>query len=397
MVDITPNGNTNLPFVTHSHKQGKKEKCALPLDTLAQLGTNDLEQDFNLSAQTSAEDKKALRKRARRKYMTGTYLGALVDVSKATEKSTLLKSYWNSYHCAKELTLRSDGKVTGHYCKNRWCLVCNSIRTAQLINKYMPVLENWQEKQFVTLTVPNCSAGNLPVTLEEMYKAFATVKDRMKKQHQRGQAPKFVGLRKMECTYNAERNDFHPHFHFIVDHPETGNNLIDYWLQEWNKNSFDNTVRGAADRKAQDIRPADDKSVIELFKYFTKVVQKPNKDGKRLIFADAMDVIFNAVKGKRVFQNFGFKLPKLETAEAEAAEPTEEEVYAIMEYVWKDSDWVANFERIDMETGETYSSVDELTGYEPNEKIKEMASNVVLRSDHDWTPKKERPYTNEKL
>lgn len=379
----------------HTKIRKKTPKCSIngrsevgPLDTLAQLGTkqqnDDQEQDFDLSAQTSADDKKALRKRARRKYMTGTYLGALIDVSKATEKSVLLKSYWNSYHCADELTLRSDGKVTGHYCKTRWCLVCNSIRTAQLINKYMPVLETWQEKQFVTLTVPNCSAGNLPVTLEEMYKAFATVKDRMKKQHQRGQAPKFVGLRKMECTYNPNRNDFHPHFHFIIDDKETSNNLVDYWLQEWNKNSFDNTVRGAASRKAQDIRPADDKSVIELFKYFTKVVQKPNKDGKRLIYADAMDVIFNAVKGKRVFQNFGFKLPVLENTDDEV---TQEEVFAIMGYKWEKSDWVANVERVDYETGEIYSSTDELTGYTPSEKTEEMTKDVVVRPGHDWTPK----------
>lgn len=369
-----------------------KGKESVSLDKLAQLVTkekNYQEQDFdfNLVAGVDASNKNALRKRARRKYMTNAYNWALVKASKKSEKSTLLKSYLNTHYCAKELTLRSDGNVTGHYCKNRWCLVCNSIRTAQLINRYQPIFESWPEKYFVTLTVPNCSAGNLPVTLEEMYRAFAAVKNRIKVQHHRGQAEKLVGVRKMECTYNATRNDFHPHFHFIVNNRRAAHSLLRYWLEQWNKNSFDNLVRGMALRRAQDLRKANNKSVLELFKYFTKVVQKPNKDGQRLIYADAMDVVFNAVKGKRVFQNFGFKLPKLDPSELKEDEPKQDEVYAIMEYIWKDSDWVASVERVNTETGELYSSTDELTGYQPNEKLKAMADNVVMRSGHDWTPR----------
>jgi hypothetical protein len=66
------------------------------------------------------------------------------------------KSYWNMFHCTATLEKVGD-KVTARYCKNRTCMVCNSIRTAQNINTYEPVLEAWKEEMFmVTLTVPNC-------------------------------------------------------------------------------------------------------------------------------------------------------------------------------------------------------------------------------------------------
>ena len=106
------------------------------LDTLALKGTNGLrtpengpDDDFETAAVTNITDRQTLLKRARRKYLTTGYVGALVDASGLND-THLQKSYWNTYHCARTLTLQSDGNITGRYCKNRWCLVCNSIRTA---------------------------------------------------------------------------------------------------------------------------------------------------------------------------------------------------------------------------------------------------------------------------
>lgn len=385
--------NTNI---VHSERKkeasaGRKNAADSPyiLDTLAQLGKNTLNrvendgeiEGFDVAAATTKDDKKSLLKRARRKYMTGAYLGALIDASKNNEKSTLHKSYWNSYHCARLLTLRSDGLLSGRYCKNRWCLVCNSIRTAQYINRYQPVLETWEDKHFVTLTIPNVAAEQLPVAMEEIYLVFAKIKDRLKKRFRHGQSPKFVGLRKLECTYNPDRNDYHPHFHFIVKEGKTAGQLKKLWVQEWNK-GFLAAVWGEASDAAQDMRKANDKSTLELFKYFTKVIQKPNKDGKRLIYADAMDVIFNAVRGRRVFQPFGFKAPK---ADPENEEVTTDDVFAIMEYTWEGSDWHAEQMVVDHETGEVTEKTEDLTGYKPSEKVKEMAESVVIRKGGQWT------------
>ena len=106
-------------------------KSGVPLDTLAQLTSKE---DFALQSRVEYTDKKTLVKKARRKFFTSNLSLRLVDATKENVKSKLQKSYWNSYHCNAQLIYRNDGKVTGKYCKCRWCMTCNAIRTARSIN-----------------------------------------------------------------------------------------------------------------------------------------------------------------------------------------------------------------------------------------------------------------------
>jgi hypothetical protein len=367
-------------------KVKKSTELSAPLDTLAQLGTNQENtcscgDDFEVKATTKKTDKQSLKKRARRKYMTCGYVGALVDASKNNEKSSLQKAYWSTYHCAKTLTLKSDGKVSGRYCKNRWCLVCNSIRTAQLIKRYNPVLSTWQNKYFVTLTIPNLEADDVKESVEVMQKVFTTCKERLRKRAQRGQAERFKGLRKLEVTYNPERNDFHPHYHVLVEGETNAKELLKIWMQTYNK-TFQSAIWGEANIKAQDVRKADDNSTLELFKYFTKVISGKEKK-TRMIYADAMDIIFNSVKGKRVFQTFGFTVK----SEADAEQETDNDTYALTEYEWCQikADWEADQLVVDQDTGEVLEHVDNLSGHKPSEGLKELINErVVVRRSHSW-------------
>lgn len=339
---------------------------------------------LHIEARTKFDDRGTLLKRARRKYLTGGYIGALVDAAKLNGESELTQSYWNTWHCSRTLTLQSNGNISGSYCKNRWCLVCNAIRTAQLIKRYSPTLEEWQDKHFVTLTIPNVEADDLPGALELMYQTFLKCKERLKKRSQRGQCPKFEGLRKLECTYNPERNDFHPHFHVIVSTAEAARQLYDSWLDTYNK-SFEAAVWGNATPSAQDLRPATDGATMELFKYFTKVIQGSGKEG-RLVYADALDKIFNAVKGKRVFQPFGFTTPPAELTAEEKTE-AEEQAYALAEYTWdkEKSDWAIDGLAVDPETGEVMEVAEQLTNYQPGDALRDLVENkVVIRPGHSW-------------
>lgn len=339
---------------------------------------------MRLSAGTDVNDRKTLLKRARRKYLTDGYIGALVDAAKINGESQLTQSYWNTWHCSRTLTLQSDGKISGRYCKNRWCLVCNAIRTAQLIKRYSPTLESWHEKHFVTLTIPNVEADQLPAALEVMYNTFLKCKERLKKRSQRGQCPKFEGLRKMECTYNPERNDFHPHFHVIVSTREAARQLYNAWIETYNA-SFESAVWGSAHPDAQDLRPATDGATTELFKYFTKIIEGSGKDG-RLVYADALDQIFNAVRGKRVFQPFGFSAPDAELTAEERAE-AEEQAHALAEYTWdrERSDWAIDGMAVDQQTGEVVGAAEHLTGYQPGDALRDLVENkVVIRAGHSW-------------
>ena len=328
-------------------------KTAASLDTLAQPYSND---DFALESRVEFTDKKTLVKKARRKFFTSKLSLRLVDASKQNVNSKLQKSYWNSYYCNAQLLYRNDGKITGKYCKCRWCMTCNAIRTAQSINTYVPVIKSWSDAHMVTLTIPNCKASDLRTTIYNMYESFRLVKMHFHNLRNRKSIDyKFIGVRKIECTYNPVRNDYHPHFHIIVKTKEMAQILHDQWLVR----------QSSANVKGQDIRKADIDSLQELFKYMTKVISK-RKD-QSVIYADSLDVIFNAMKGRRVLQNFGFKLPNIE--ENEDVKTTSEMIQAVYEWQSSVNDWV------DLQSGEC------LTGYSPSEKFKDLIENKIWVRD----------------
>lgn len=89
--------------------------------------------------------------------------------------SVLFKSYKNSSYCAEVLKTDENSKLATTYCKNRWCLTCNRIKTARLINAYLPQLEQLFQPVFVTLTLPTVGEKQLPKRIEEMEKEWRLI------------------------------------------------------------------------------------------------------------------------------------------------------------------------------------------------------------------------------
>lgn len=264
--------------------------------------------------------------------------------------SPLKKSYLNTFYCASELV--QDGKkLTGKYCNNRWCLVCNRIRTAKLINGYKIPLEDLQEKQFVTLTIPNVPGEKLAGAIREMLRELRRIQNKVLRERK---TPIF-GIRKLEVTYNAIRGDFHPHFHLVVSKYQVALDLVSEWLKTW----------PTARSPAQDIRPADMAATMELFKYFTKLLAKGSKSGgppgSRIVPPGALDTIFQAMRGLRVFQPMGIKkdiAEDIEDIQAEVFEALDPD--QVKTWRWQTHDW------IDQETGEV------LADYSPSEGISQL-------------------------
>jgi hypothetical protein len=340
------NKSTKKASKPKGKKPKKKLKKGEALDTLAQLGTKvrlkpknallsnsdsaDILDDVKLTA-TSKNNQAALFKRATRVYLKNALSLGLVDINKARramlmenvsdvsqmleyekEDKDVLRSYWNMYHCAGELTKIGD-KITGRYCKNRLCLVCNSIRTAVLIEKYKPVFDEWgDDTYFVTLTAKTVDSCDLDDRIDGMFKVFNKIKERLRKRAQRTDTEKFQGLRKIECTYNPHYKKYHPHFHLMIKGEKHAKQVLNYWLELGKKEGWEMS------RDGQDVRQASKGSEMELFKYFTKIISSKAKD--KSIYLDSLDVIFKAFRGRRVFQNFGFKLPKIEKEEIQAVE-----------------------------------------------------------------------------
>lgn len=285
-------------------------------------------------------------KRAKAKFTQQKLIKSLIRL-----KSPLAKKYDSTLMCSSVIE-QVDNKLRSRFCNNRWCNICNRIRTAKLIKGYGPAIDSMLDPRFVTLTVPNVTAENLRAEIRRMVSEFKKIQDLRRKNLQ----PLITGIRKLEVTYNPDFKNYHPHFHFIIDGEQIAKELIESWMDRHNK----------ADIRAQDQREA--KNPIELFKYFAKLTSKSKSDtiiiraGKMVrieySYPKALDKIFVAIEGTRIIQPVGKikyikdaeNISELETVTVDDLDKEE----AL--WIYQENDWVNVY------TGEL------LTGYQPSRR-----------------------------
>lgn len=171
---------------------------------------------------------------------------------------------------------------------------------------------NWKEPYFLTLTVKVYQAKSLKVMIQGIMKAFKQIRDKYRQRNHRETGKKLIGIKSLECNFNAVNRTYNPHLHLILPTKEIADLLLNEWLEKWTPKF--------ARRPGQYIRPIKDleKDLIETIKYGSKIftepdVNKKTKDLKnKFIYAKALYNIFNAMEGIRIFDRFGFDLPKEE-------------------------------------------------------------------------------------
>ena len=239
-----------------------------------------LTSEFNLSD--------TLRKRANSKLLSHQLAKGLMKLG-AVELS---KQYERALNCSSYV-LRENDRFKSKFCSNRFCIICNRIKTADLIDGYAVPLLELPDLHFVTLTIQNIPSFELAGAIKRMIKNFQLIKDLSRKEKLI-----FKGVRKIECTYNAQRKDYHPHFHIVISGDIEGKFIIDHWLR----------LNPTAKSIAQDIKMADEGSLKELFKYFTKI--STSKKADKSIYLTAINTIFRDIRGIRIFQPFGITKKK---------------------------------------------------------------------------------------
>lgn len=385
-------------------KSGKRQpetvKVSASLDKLKQGATNDTD-GFEKNLTKSVFQRDSLTKRARRKYFTKHLAYQLVNASRDDSHDSMERQYWQTVNCGRFVTFNGL-ETKSSYCGKRWCTVCNSIRTAQLISKYQPTIDEWEDKHFVTLTIQSVPGEELKTRINEMLVELRKIRDVTKKRFERGQIDvKPMSINKLECNFNPDKNTFNPHFHIITSSKE----FADMLLLEWEKRHSKNLV----DRKAQKVVKADSGTSKELFKYFSKMVVTVKKNGKDKseVYADALNVIFRAIKGRRVLFHYGFKQNKdnaiddelrlekfadevetvAETVAGESEVFDDSPMPSIGVYLWDKSDW------LHVDTHE------KLTGYVPSDKFKKfIETGIKFRTGRsptiptmpDWVRKSEQ-------
>lgn len=329
-----------------------------PLDTLEQLDQNAPQLPKRPIPSAAGEALKRLTKRARANLFSTALAKALYRMG-----GPLKRAYGRTLDCTGTLVQDADGSVHTHYCGSRWCMVCNRIRTAKAINLYGPILDAWgMEAYIVTLTIRNVPGYQLRAAIREMSRAFTSCKRSIKRTH----GFSFEAIRKLEVTYNADRNDYHPHFHVIVRGHAQAIALEALW------HKFAPTETSKA---AQDIRQVDEGARVEVFKYFTKLI---GKDGK--IDAHSLDTIFRSIKGLRTYQTVGLTLDQY-------ADPEGEMDVKAVNGIWKRHGEYVNWiwcqdyaDWIDWTTGEC------LTGYTPSDRWREFVDSIgaepTVDTDH---------------
>lgn len=169
----------------------------------------------------------------------------------------------------------------------------------------------WPNPQFVTLTIVSVHAIKLRFYINAMQRAFKQIKDTQRKRHQRGKGIALIGIKSLECNFNPVRKTYNPHFHLLVPDKATAELLVNEWLKKWTPQF--------AGRKAQFYRPMRKhkaKDLMEVVKYGSKIFTEPDLNKKSraktlsLIYANALYNILLAMKGHRLFDRFGFDLPK---------------------------------------------------------------------------------------
>lgn len=157
-------------------------------------------------------------------------------------------------------------------CENRFCPLCSSIRArknAVILLELLEYAREIEKKEFIflTLTAPNVVGEKLEAEIKDFnnsFKKFVASKEITKicKGY----------IRKLEVTYNAEANTYHPHFHIIFAVNKSYFRSTDYLsvkklLELWKKFKKDETITQVDIAK---VRMNSIKEVLEMATYSAK-------------------------------------------------------------------------------------------------------------------------------
>ena len=192
-----------------------------------------------------------------------------------------------------EDSIGSSKIVKSNRCMNRFCPVCQATRSRKDAYMLDIILRYLREEfsynfLFLTLTVPNVASSELVGELDRQYVS-------LKRLLQRKEFKKIsLGyIRKTEITYNAERNDYHPHIHMLVAVNSsyfTSRNFVkrDTWLRIWRECTGNDKITQV------DIRKANNKSFRELAKYEAKAIDFLGYS------QEVFDTFYFAMKGRKM-------------------------------------------------------------------------------------------------
>ena len=158
------------------------------------------------------------------------------------EDKDFLKKMKYQLSCTSHLMVMSNGEIKAQFCKQKTCLVCNSIRLAKFLDKYLDKINANDVKYHMVLSIKNPDDNNLENEINRMFTFFS--QSSIKRNEKYKTLNKSVGLiRSFESTLKAKTKTYNIHFHLLLagkkedEVKEYGELLIYYWLKYFKRKS----------------------------------------------------------------------------------------------------------------------------------------------------------------
>ena len=236
----------------------------------------------------------------------------------------------------------------GNFCNNRFCPFCSWLkakRTAFELLELIKVVE-YKEKfafLFITLTVPNVPKESLREEIENFNISFNRLwKTKEFKAFNKG------FIRKLEVTYNEERNDYHPHFHLVVAVNKSYFTSRDYMSKRRLLELWQRATRNPAITQV-DIKPCRMDTVKQVMELATYSAKQGDLYSSKEVFDGFYEGLF---RKKLLVYNGIFKeyKKKIDTGEVDPAEVIElnqilEEATREICLMWEKSSYLLADER----------------------------------------------------
>lgn len=223
-----------------------------------------------------------------------------------------------------------------NFCRDRLCPLCSWRRSYKIfgqVSKIMNVIQNDYEFIFLTLTVPNVTALELPLKVEQMQKAFTT----MIHDNKRFKGSVCGYFKALEVTHNKNKysksfDTYHPHYHLILAVDKRYYKSKDYikqaeWLGMWRKYMKDESITQVDVRRCTNKDKSEcEKSEKALSSAVAEVAKYATKSSDYIIpWSDALtdssvNALLSSLSGRRLCSFGGIfdktrKLLKLEDIE----------------------------------------------------------------------------------
>jgi plasmid rolling circle replication initiator protein Rep len=141
--------------------------------------------------------------------------------------------------------------IKANFCRVPLCPMCQWRKTLRVffdISKVIDIVAKRHKNLkhiFLTLTVKNCSLDNLNKVLDDIFRGWHDfMRSKTLNPEIKGKQQSIVKgwFRALEVEYNSETNEFHPHFHAILNVDKNYFKGTDYlkteeWVQLWRKSA----------------------------------------------------------------------------------------------------------------------------------------------------------------